>query len=70
MDRQSVRSSNISSIGYDEKNEILEIEFLSGGIYQYLDVPNYVFEELMDAESQGKYFNAYVKDNYETTKIR
>ncbi len=57
MERQSVRSSNIASIGYDEINEILEIVFLSGGIYQYLDVPVYVYEELMDADSHGKYFN-------------
>lgn len=70
MRRQSVKSSNIASIGYDETSEILEIEFLSGGIYQYLDVPNYVYEELMNAESHGKYFNAYIKDNYETKKIR
>ncbi|MFT6637677.1 MAG: hypothetical protein ACJAYP_000233 [Flavobacterium sp.] len=70
MDRQSVRSSNISSIGYDEKNEILEIEFLSGGIYQYLDVPVNVYEELMDADSHGKYFNEYIKEIYKTKKIR
>lgn len=70
MKRQSVSSSNIASIGYDETNEILEIEFLSGGIYQYFDVPNYVYGELMDADSHGKYFNAYIKDKYETKKIR
>lgn len=70
MKRQSVSSSNIASIGYDETNEILEIEFLSGGIYQYFDVPNYVYDELMDADSHGKYFNAYIKDKYETKKIR
>lgn len=70
MERQSVRSSNISSIGYDEINEILEIEFLSGGIYQYLDVPVYVYEELIDADSHGKYFNEHIKDKYKTKKIR
>jgi hypothetical protein len=70
LKKQSVRSSNISSIGYDEKNEILEIEFLSGGIYQYLDVPVNVYEELMDADSHGKYFNEYIKEIYKTKKIR
>lgn len=70
MQRKSVRSSNLASIGYDEINEILEIEFLSGGSYQYLDVPVYVYEELMDADSHGKYFNEYIKDKYKTKKIR
>ncbi|MFC4739036.1 KTSC domain-containing protein [Flavobacterium ponti] len=70
MERETVKSSNIASIGYDETTEILEIEFLSGGIYQYLDVPYYMYEELMNADSHGKYFIAYIKDNYEAKKIR
>lgn len=70
MKRQSVNSSSIAAIGYDEANEILEIEFLSGGIYQYFDVPMYVYEELMEADSHGKYFNAYIKENYATKEIR
>jgi hypothetical protein len=35
VDRKPVSSSNISSIGYDPKSQTLEIEFHSGGIYQY-----------------------------------
>ena len=39
MERQYVSSSNIASIGYDPDNQVLEIEFLSGAVYQYYDVP-------------------------------
>ena len=39
MDRIQVRSSNIRSIGYDQKTQTLEVEFLKGGVYQYFDVP-------------------------------
>ncbi|HKO77819.1 MAG TPA: KTSC domain-containing protein [Flavobacterium sp.] len=46
MRRQSVKSSNIAAIGHDETNKVLEIEFLSGGIYQYLDVPYYALMNL------------------------
>lgn len=35
MERQYVSSSNIASIGYDPDNQVLEIEFLSGAVYQY-----------------------------------
>lgn len=70
MERESVRSSNIASIGYEEINEILEIEFLSGGIYQYLDVPEDVYDELMEADSHGKYFASNIKDVYEFVKIK
>ena len=46
-----VESSNFASIGYDLEKEILEIEFNHGGVYQYFDVPQSVYEELMNADS-------------------
>lgn len=70
MNRQSVESSNIASIGYDAENEILEIEFNQGGIYQYFDVPENVYEELMSASSHGQYFDRNIKKaGYEFQKM-
>ena len=61
MERQSVNSSNIASIGYDESSNILEVEFNHGGIYQYFDVPQHEHQALMNADSKGKYFDANIK---------
>jgi hypothetical protein len=70
MERQSVESSNIESIGYDAENEILEIEFNHGGIYQYFDVPENVYDELMSASSHGQYFDRNIKKaRYEFQKM-
>ena len=69
MERQSVSSSNLASIGYDAENEILEVEFKHGGIYQYFDVPENVYDELMNADSHGVYFSANIRNNYEFEKI-
>ncbi|MFZ2151379.1 MAG: KTSC domain-containing protein [Candidatus Absconditicoccaceae bacterium] len=69
MDRIKVKSSNLISVGYDEENEILEIEFDSG-IYQYYKVPLKVYEGLMDAISLGTYLNKYVKGVYKYKQIR
>ncbi|MDR0605293.1 MAG: KTSC domain-containing protein [Bacteroidales bacterium] len=69
MKRQTVESSNLASIGYDSENEILEVEFNHGGIYQYFDVPHDVYEELMNAESHGKYFSANIRNDYEYQKL-
>lgn len=70
MERQKVESSNLASIGYDAKNEILEIEFNHGGIYQYFDVPVNVYDELMNASSHGQYFDRNIKKTgYEFQKI-
>lgn len=69
MKRQSVESSNLASVGYDAENEILEIEFNHGGVYQYFDVPNDEYEALMNADSHGKYFVANIRDDYEYQKM-
>lgn len=69
MKRQHVESSNLASIGYDAENEILEIQFNHGGVYQYFDVPENVFEELMNADSHGVYFSANIRNDYEYQKI-
>jgi ATP-dependent DNA helicase RecG len=69
MKRQSVESSNLASIGYDAENEILEIEFNHGGVYQYFDVPENVYEELMNADSHGVYFLANIRNDYEYEKM-
>lgn len=69
MDRVSVSSSNISSIGYDSDSYTLEIEFLNGKTYQYFDVPVHVHEGLMQAASHGSYFNANVRNTYRYTLL-
>lgn len=61
MERKHVSSSNIDSIGYDSKNQILEVEFLNGSIYQYYDVPEYLYDGLMSADSHGKYLDKNIK---------
>jgi len=68
MERTPVESSNIESIGYDSDTETLELEFIRGGIYQYYDVPQYVFEELMSAASHGVYLASNIKGTYSFSK--
>ncbi|MDO9579555.1 MAG: KTSC domain-containing protein [Bacteroidales bacterium] len=70
MKRDPVESSNLASVGYDADNKILEIEFNHGGVYQYFDVPQDVYDELMDADSYGKYFVHNIKDEYEYDRIK
>ncbi len=64
MVRVAVESSTMVSVGYEGKSRILEIEFTSGAVYQYLDVPAAVHKELMRAESKGRYFNGEIRDGY------
>jgi hypothetical protein len=67
MDRQSVESSNIKSIGYE--NGTLEVEFLNGGIFNYENVPPEEHAALMKAESVGKHLHANIKPVYVCRKV-
>lgn len=61
MQRTSVSSSNIASIGYDAKQQILEVAFLNGSVYQYSGVPESLYSGLMSADSHGSYLDTYIK---------
>ncbi|AFY68553.1 hypothetical protein Pse7367_0237 [Thalassoporum mexicanum PCC 7367] len=70
MERKSVSSSNLASVGYAPDTQILEVEFMNGGLYQYSSVPQSVYAGLMSASSHGSYFNQYVRNVYSYQKIR
>lgn len=61
MERNSVSSSNLASVGYEVSLKTLEVEFNNGGIYQYFNVPESVYNGLMNASSHGSYFDSNVK---------
>ena len=69
MDRIPVDSSNISSIGFDENSNTLEVEFHSGAVYQYFDVPLIIYQVMMEADSKGKYLAQHIKGNYRFVKV-
>jgi hypothetical protein len=70
MNRVPVSSSNLSSVGYNESKQILEIEFNAGRVYQYFNVPNRIHQELMNAASHGKYFHRNIEDNYRYDQVK
>ena len=63
MERHPIQSTQIKSVGYDEKTSTLEIEFHRGNIYQYNPITKEGYEAMMKAESPGKFFHANIKNN-------
>lgn len=55
--KREVKSSAIRSVGYDPDTKILSIEFNHGKVYDYLDVSEETFEEMLKAPSIGKFYN-------------
>jgi hypothetical protein len=70
MDRLLVNSSNLISVGYDAVSKTLEIEFQSGNIYQYLDVPESTYQGLMTASSKGEYFHDNILKEFDFRDAR
>ena len=69
MQRYSVASSNLASVGYDTVTQTLEIEFLSGSVYQYYNVPENLYDQLMRAGSKGRFFHQYIRNAYPYSRI-
>lgn len=69
MIREPVASSNIESVGYDAPSETLEVEFHGGTIYQYYNVPEGLYDQLMAAPSKGQFFNTYIKNSYPYSRV-
>jgi hypothetical protein len=67
--RQVIDSSSLRSIGYDRASHTLEVEFRSGGIYRYADVPDSVWFELRHAESKGRFFQERVRDHFAAQRL-
>ncbi|MEK9207623.1 MAG: KTSC domain-containing protein [Patescibacteria group bacterium] len=69
MQRIPVSSTNIRSMGYDSQPATLEVEFTSGDIYQYFDVPEHSFQQFLHASSHGQFLNDYIRYHYRYQKV-
>ncbi|HSD04384.1 MAG TPA: KTSC domain-containing protein [Nitrosopumilaceae archaeon] len=70
MERVRVKSGTIRAIGYDEAEQILEIQFVHGGIYHYFGVSKKIYDSLMRAPpAYGTYHARYIKNRYRHKKI-
>jgi hypothetical protein len=68
MDRTEIESSNVKSVGYDPEAEVMEVEFHSGGVYQYHGVEPSVHDGLLNAVSPGAYLHQHVKGRCDCTR--
>ncbi|MBW4609274.1 MAG: KTSC domain-containing protein [Hassallia sp. WJT32-NPBG1] len=69
MPMLSVNSSMAASIGYDKNEQLLQVEFHNGAVYQYSGVEAETWEDLHDADSIGRYYNHEIKGRYECDRI-
>ncbi len=68
--RDPVDSSAIAKIGYSKRRHILEIEFINGAVYRYLNVPLGVYRDLMSAESKARFYDSKIRRHYHSVLVR
>ena len=66
---ENFASSNIAKLRYDAEQMILEVEFHGGGIYQYYDVPEAIWDGMKAASSQGSYLHSSIKGQFRYSKV-
>ena len=69
MQRTAVSSSNVASVGYDPESSTLEIEFNNGAIYQYFDVNENIYSELLSSNSVGGYLASNIKGKFRFSRV-
>ena len=65
-----VLSTEIEWIGYEHKRNMLQVEFISGPVYQYDNVPEKIYESFLTAPSYGRFFEANIKGKFSCRKVR
>ena len=69
MRRKLVKSSSILAIGYNEKSFTMQVEFLNKDIYEYYNVPKFVYEAFISAKSIGSYFMEHIRSEYRYSEV-
>ena len=67
MRRRPVQSSNIAAVGWED--EVLEVEFVSGHVYSYHDVPESEYQALLGADSIGQHLHS-LKERHACTRLK
>lgn len=57
-------SSVLASAAYDEHTRALRLTFHTGEVYEYEDIPGYLFAVLIRSDSAGTVFNEAIRPNF------
>ena len=68
--RAPVQSSAIAAAGYSKRLHLLEIEFVNGAIYRYLDVPPDAYRDLLAAKSKARFYDQNIRVKYVSVHVR
>lgn len=65
---ERLNSSNLEQADYDTMMNTMTLKFRAGYCYEFYGVPKKIFDELVTAESAGKFFHANIRNKFEYAK--
>ena len=69
MRLKPVDSEMLVAAGYDQKSHSLMAVFRTGETYRYKNVPSFMYELLMSADSKGKFMHKYILNRYDYERV-
>ncbi len=69
MKLKPLDSEMLVAAGYDRKSHSLLAVFRTGETYRYKNVPLFVFERLMTADSKGKFMHKYILNRFDYERV-
>jgi hypothetical protein len=70
MARIPHQSSVLAATEYFPDLQALDVVFVSGEIYRYSEVPLPLYQRLLEAESKGSFFNAFIRNQFSFQHFR
>lgn len=69
MKRVRLVSTMMTSAGYVPATRVLEVEFATGAVYQYFEVPLDLYRDLLDAPSQGRFYHSRIRGVFDCHRV-
>lgn len=64
LDWRPLESKLLAAAAYLAPRRLLYLRFHSGDVYRYFTVPPEQYQEFLDADSQGRYFLAHIRNQF------
>jgi len=69
MKLKPVESEMLVAAGYDQKSHSMGVVFRTGETYHYKNVPSFIYELLMSADSKGQFMHRYILNRYDYERV-
>jgi len=69
MNRTAITANGIAQVGYEQGSEILEIEFTSGKVFQFFNVPEKMFNQFMNTPQKEFYYERNIYERFPYKRV-